>query len=589
MEGHAKKCVERHCELANTTTEELFKVATPCMDDHQVKQEEMGSVGELSTVCSQIVLKCPDLARIGRPGILWSVNKLARAVTKWTKACDKRSASLISYIHHTFEFRQYDYVGNTAQHCRWGLFQVSDFAGDLANSKSTSRGILCIFGSRTFVPRSWMCKKQTSVSHSSTEAEIISLDGGLRMDGIPALTLWDSWLKYFDSSPNQTNKTKDVREPRGNLSATRIKNAQQIPTTNTNLLQIRQIPWSTIVFGVENSIQNSSHSLFWFSICDGKGSPRYSNPKYARNGRNEESSRTTSWRSLSAKIEENHETIQKLILSCRKCKNRWILWKIQENFKKWNQITVGDHLAFPVSLQWFQVLVPCRAATNACLLTHGIHRDHRKRFWWSILYVWFTPRSSSRNSPLRTTKRTRISSTSYRVGDSFRKRWQTELRHNSNADIFRKAVDYEFVNAGGISAEFYGWTVTTANIGTAIRQIPWSPIIFGLEDTIHKSGDHLFWFSIGCRGIQIRAIRLWKEFSKLWDTGRENCFCCEQDHPEFSLQEEGQSRRTESPKRGSVSSRKTNRLHDPRLLSSYWRSWYSIGFCRFILCHSSWR
>ena len=58
MEGHEKKCVERYCELANKTTEQLFKVATPCMDDHQVKQEEMGSVGELSTVCSQIVLIC---------------------------------------------------------------------------------------------------------------------------------------------------------------------------------------------------------------------------------------------------------------------------------------------------------------------------------------------------------------------------------------------------------------------------------------------------------------------------------------------------------------------------------------------------
>ena len=29
MEGHAKKCVERHCELANKTTEQLYKVATP--------------------------------------------------------------------------------------------------------------------------------------------------------------------------------------------------------------------------------------------------------------------------------------------------------------------------------------------------------------------------------------------------------------------------------------------------------------------------------------------------------------------------------------------------------------------------------
>ena len=57
-----------------------------------------------------------------------------------------------------------------------GDFQDSDFAGDLEDSKSTSGGTLCIFGSHTYVPISWMCKKQTSVSHSSTESEIISLD-----------------------------------------------------------------------------------------------------------------------------------------------------------------------------------------------------------------------------------------------------------------------------------------------------------------------------------------------------------------------------------------------------------------------------
>ena len=71
----------------------------------------MGSVGELCKVCSQI-LDCLLLARIGRPDILWSVNKLARAVTKWTKARGKRSALLISYIHHTCEYRQYVYLGN---------------------------------------------------------------------------------------------------------------------------------------------------------------------------------------------------------------------------------------------------------------------------------------------------------------------------------------------------------------------------------------------------------------------------------------------------------------------------------------------
>ena len=64
------------------------------------------------------------------------------------------------------------------------------------------------FGSHTFVPRSWMCKKQTSVSHSSTEAVVISLDAGSRMDGIPALDLWDLVIDVFHSSTNQTRKPK---------------------------------------------------------------------------------------------------------------------------------------------------------------------------------------------------------------------------------------------------------------------------------------------------------------------------------------------------------------------------------------------
>ena len=131
------------------------------------------------------------LGSVGRPDILCSVNKLARSITKWTKACDKRLNRLISHIHHTCEYKQYCHVGNTAKQCRLGLFLDSDFAGDLEDSKSTSGGTLCVFGSRTFVPISWMCKKKTSVSHSSTESEIISLDAGLRLDGILALDLWD--------------------------------------------------------------------------------------------------------------------------------------------------------------------------------------------------------------------------------------------------------------------------------------------------------------------------------------------------------------------------------------------------------------
>ena len=95
-----------------------------------------------------------------------------------------------------------------------------------------------IFGSHTFVPRSWMCKKQTLVSHSSTEAKLKSLDAVLHMDGIPALDLWDLVKEVFHSSPTQSKKTKE--QARGNslrdtASNKHTQNQTEDPTKHNNL------------------------------------------------------------------------------------------------------------------------------------------------------------------------------------------------------------------------------------------------------------------------------------------------------------------------------------------------------------------
>ena len=64
------------------------------------------------------------------------------------------------------------------------------------------------FGSLTSVPISWMCKEQTSVSHSSIGSEIISLDAGLRLDGIPALDLWDLIVAILHGNTHQSNQER---------------------------------------------------------------------------------------------------------------------------------------------------------------------------------------------------------------------------------------------------------------------------------------------------------------------------------------------------------------------------------------------
>ena len=136
------------------------------------------------------------------------------------------------FIHHTNDYRQYCHSGNTAQHCRLGLFQDSDFAGDFENSKSTSGGVLCIFGSRTVVPVSWMCRKQTSVSHSSTRSEIISLGAGLRVDGLPALDISENVIEVLRT-------TKDNIQP-GHTGSGKLGQIQPNHTISRTLECVQQ-------------------------------------------------------------------------------------------------------------------------------------------------------------------------------------------------------------------------------------------------------------------------------------------------------------------------------------------------------------
>ena len=233
MEGHAKKCVERYCEMRNKTTQQLYRVATSCFDDHYFKEK----LWDLSENCQRFAPKLFSNACIWHAWedliFLSSVNKFARAITKCTRACDNHLACLISYIHHTSEFKLYCHVETPHNNADWDCFRNLIFVRDLEDSKSISVRILCIFGSHTFVPRSWMCKIQTSVSHSSTEAEIIFLDSGLRMGGIPALDLWDLVVEVFHSHPNQSSNTKD--QVRGNSSRNTTSNKHtQKPNQGSN-------------------------------------------------------------------------------------------------------------------------------------------------------------------------------------------------------------------------------------------------------------------------------------------------------------------------------------------------------------------
>ena len=126
MDGHARKCVERYCELANKKVEQLCKVSSPYIDDHQFRQEELESFGEISPLCSQIVLKCLHLARIGRQdktrqeerreereerrGKREERREKRRDIFKYTHKCVSIRRRLVTHVSvHTLTFHETHY------------------------------------------------------------------------------------------------------------------------------------------------------------------------------------------------------------------------------------------------------------------------------------------------------------------------------------------------------------------------------------------------------------------------------------------------------------------------------------------------
>ena len=86
-----------------------------------------------------------------------------------------------------------------------------------------------------------MCKKQTVVSHSSTESEIISLDAGLRLDGIPALDLWDLIVAVLGNTTQNHDRTeklvvcRDASHAQGHQSRGVIKILDNVDCVPSNV------------------------------------------------------------------------------------------------------------------------------------------------------------------------------------------------------------------------------------------------------------------------------------------------------------------------------------------------------------------
>ena len=206
-------------------------------------------------------------------------------------------------------------------------------------------------------------------------------------------------------------------------------------------------------------------------------------------------------------------------------------------------------LRFQSTCNNFKVLVPCWPATNACLLTHGIHLDYRKTFLVINFPRLVHPEIILKEFTLAHHKENK---------DQFHKQqgqrlFSQEMTNKKEAQfqcrrlhrilwLDRKDSKYRSCNSTTslVHNHFWFWKIRFENLS-----------------------DYLFRFSLGCcvmdqrggdgwftRGIEVLAIRFWKEFPKFEMLDAKIASALNKIIQNSHLiQEEGQSRETESTKK----------------------------------------
>jgi hypothetical protein len=131
-------------------------------------------------------------ARMCRYDLLLAVCGLASCTTKWTHQCDRDLCRLICYINTTKDHATIGWCGDPSSALELRVYADADFAGCIRTMRSTAGVILAVSGPNARVILAGVSKRQTAVSRSRPEAEIIAADHAMRAEGIPALSLLDT-------------------------------------------------------------------------------------------------------------------------------------------------------------------------------------------------------------------------------------------------------------------------------------------------------------------------------------------------------------------------------------------------------------
>ena len=128
--------------------------------------------GRLQPIAAKILMKALYVAWSCRMDLLRAIGHLACVITRWTSECDRKLHRRMCYINSHLRLQMTGWVGDQVSDVQPRLFADADLAG--------CTDYLAIRGARTCFPISGVSKRQSCVSHSTPEAEMVAIDFSLR-------------------------------------------------------------------------------------------------------------------------------------------------------------------------------------------------------------------------------------------------------------------------------------------------------------------------------------------------------------------------------------------------------------------------
>ena len=165
----------------------------------QLNDVNLAVPGDLKDVCASLVMTLMFLARMVRADILFAVCRISQFLSRWTKLQDLQLNKLFGYLSLTLDTGLRFLLplgGNAISKVKLVGYPDADHGGCPHTARSTGgAAVSVVAGDGSLCFPEFQSKRQGSVSHSTTEAEITSCDNLVHSFVIPAELLWTEFLQ----------------------------------------------------------------------------------------------------------------------------------------------------------------------------------------------------------------------------------------------------------------------------------------------------------------------------------------------------------------------------------------------------------